>query len=349
MATFKINKKIINSSGFDYYLIAEIGHNHMGDLNVAMKMFEEAKNAGASAVKLQKRDNKSLFVKKFYNEPYNHKNSYGKTYGTHREALEFNFNQYKDLFDYAKSIKLDFFATPFDFSSLEFLEKLNLPLYKIASADILNTPLQAEIAKTKKPIILSTGGATLKEVEIAVENITKYNKNLSILQCTASYPADWKDMNLRVIETYKKKFKNHVIGLSDHEAGIQAASIAFMLGARVFEKHFTLNRAAKGTDHSFSLEPEGLRKIDRNLSRIPLLLGSPIKKKLKAEEAPLYKMKKSIVASKIIKKGHRIQFEDLDFKSPGNGLSPNLYKKLIGKKVAKNFSKEELIKLKYLK
>jgi sialic acid synthase len=349
MAKFKIKKKIIDSNKNNFYLIAEIGHNHMGDLNLAMKMFREAKNAGASAVKLQKRDNKSLYIKSFYNEPYNHKNSYGKTYGMHREALEFNYKQYRTLFDFAKSIKIDFFATPFDLPSLEILEKLDLPLYKIASADILNIPLQIEIAKTKKPIILSTGGATLKDVEMAVENITKYNTNLSILQCTASYPADWKDMNLRVIETYKKKFKNHVIGLSDHEAGIQAASIAFMLGARIFEKHFTLNRAAKGTDHSFSLEAEGLRKINRNLHRIPLLLGSSIKKRLKAEEAPLYKMEKSIVASKIIKKGHKLKFDDLDFKCPGNGLSPNLYKKLIGKIAKKNFSKEEPIHLKNIK
>jgi len=349
MAKFKIKKKIIDSNKNNFYLIAEIGHNHMGDINLAKKMIGEAKIAGASAVKLQKRDNKSLYVTSFYNEPYNHKNSFGKTYGAHREALEFNFQQYKTLFDYAKSINIDFFATAFDLPSLEFLEKLDLPLYKIASADILNLPFQIEIAKTKKPIILSTGGATLKDVEIAVENITKYNKNLSILQCTASYPADWKDMNLRVIETYKKKFKNYVIGLSDHEAGIQAASIAFMLGARIFEKHFTLNRAAKGTDHSFSLETEGLRKIDRNLSRIPILLGSPIKKRLRVEEAPLYKMEKSIVASKIIRKGQKLKFEDLAFKSPGNGLSPNLYKKIIGKIARKKFSKEELIGLKKLK
>jgi len=349
MAKFKIKNKVIDSEKNDFYLIAEIGHNHMGDLDLAKKMIREAKSAGASAVKLQKRDNKSLYVTSFYNEPYVHRNSYGKTYGTHREALEFNFSQYKILFNYAKKLEIDFFATPFDLASLDFLEKLNLPLYKIASADILNLPFQKEIAKTKKPIILSTGGATMKDVEIAVENITKYNKNLSILQCTASYPADWKDMNLRVIENYKKKFKGFVIGLSDHEAGIQAASISFMLGARIFEKHFTLNRAAKGTDHSFSLEPEGLRKIHRNLSRIPILLGSPIKKRLKTEKAPLYKMEKSIVASRIIKQGQRIGFKDLAFKSPGNGLSPNLYEKVIGKIAKIKFHPEELILLKSLK
>ena len=349
MAIFKINKKIIDSSKNDFYLIAEIGHNHMGDVDLAMKMMRVAKECGANAVKLQKRDNRVLYTTKFYNQPYLNKNSYGKTYGVHRNALEFNFNQYKKLFNYSKKIKIDFFATPFDIPSLKFLEKLNLPLYKIASADILNLPLQTEIAKTKKPIILSTGGATLKDVKAAVKNITRYNKNLSVLQCTASYPADWKDMNLNVLETYKKKFKNHVVGLSDHEAGIQAASLAFMLGARVFEKHFTLNRANKGTDHSFSLEPEGLRKVSRNLHRIPILLGSKVKKRLEKEKEPLIKMEKSIVALRNIKKGHKIKIQDLDFKSPGDGLPPNKLNMIVGKIAKKDFLKESLILLKDIK
>lgn len=343
MPFFKINNKIIDSKKNNFYLIAEIGHNHMGSLKLAKEMFRQAKLSGADAVKLQKRDNKNLYTKSFYNEPYNHKNSYGKTYGTHREKLEFNLKQYKELVKYAKKIKIDFFATPFDSKSVKFLEKINMKCYKIASADILNTPLQKEIAKTKKPIILSTGGANLEDVKRAVKNIKKYNKNLCILQCTASYPANWSDMNLRVVETYKKTFKQNVIGLSDHEAGIEAATIAYLMGARVFEKHFTLNRASKGTDHSFSLEPEGLRKVKRNLERIPLLLGSRIKKKLNSEKGPLYKMEKSIVAGSKIVKGEKITLKKIALKSPGGGIPPYKINKVIGKKSLKNLNIDDLI------
>lgn len=349
MPIFKINNKIINSKNSKFYLIAEIGHNHMGSLKLAKEMFKQAKLSGADAVKLQKRDNKNLYTKKFYNEPYNHKNSYGKTYGIHREKLEFNFKQYKELSKYAKKIKIDFFATPFDIQSVKFLEKVNMKCYKIASADILNTPLQIEIAKTKKPIILSTGGANLEDVKRAISNITKYNKNLCVLQCTASYPANWSDMNLRVIETYKKTFKKNVVGLSDHEAGIEAATIAFLLGARVFEKHFTLNRAAKGTDHSFSLEPEGLRKVKRNLERVPILLGSNIKKKLNSEIAPLYKMEKSIVAKKVILRNEKITLNKIAFKSPGGGIPPYKINNIIGKKSLKDLNIDDLILNKNIK
>jgi sialic acid synthase len=343
MSTFKINNKIINSKKSNFYLIAEIGHNHMGSLKLAKEMFRQAKLSGADAVKLQKRDNKNLYTRKFYNEPYSNKNSYGKTYGIHREKLEFNLNQYKELIRYAKKIKIDFFATPFDIQSVKFLEKIKMKCYKIASADILNTPLQIEIAKTKKPIILSTGGANLIDVKRAVKNIRKYNKNLCVLQCTASYPANWSDMNLRVIETYKKTFKHNVIGLSDHEAGIEAATIAYLLGARVFEKHFTLNRASKGTDHSFSLEPEGLRKVKRNLERVPLLLGSNIKKKLNSEKAPLYKMEKSIVASTTILKGEKIRLKKITSKSPGGGMPPYKINEVVGKRSLINLEIDDLI------
>ena len=349
MPIFKINNKTIDSNKSKFYLIAEIGHNHMGSLKLAKEMFRQAKLCGADAVKLQKRDNKNLYTQKFYNEAYNHKNSYGKTYGTHREKLEFNLNQYRELSKFAKKIKIDFFATPFDIHSVKFLEKIKMKCYKIASADILNTPLQIAIAKTKKPIILSTGGANLDDVKRAVLNITKYNKNLCVLQCTASYPANWSDMNLRVIETYKKTFKKNVVGLSDHEAGIEAATIAYLLGARIFEKHFTLNRASKGTDHSFSLEPEGLRKVKRNLDRVPLLLGSNVKKKLNSEKAPLYKMEKSIVANKTITKGEKLTLKNITFKSPGGGMPPYKIKDIIGKKSLKNLNTDDLILEKNIK
>ena len=138
----------------DTYIVAEVGHNHKGSIEEAKKLFLAAKTAGANAVKLQKRDNKSLYTKKFFNQIYDNPNSYGETYGKHREALEFDFDQYKELQNYAKSIKIDFFATPFDINSVNFLEKLNMPAYKLASADLTNSPLQEAVAKLSKPIFL---------------------------------------------------------------------------------------------------------------------------------------------------------------------------------------------------
>jgi N-acetylneuraminate synthase/sialic acid synthase len=326
-----------------HYLIAEIGHNHQGDIKKAFEHFKIAKLSGAQAVKLQKRDNKSLYTEAFYKKPYENKNSYGKTYGEHRDFLEFGLSEYKDLKDYAEKLEIDFFATAFDFKSIEFLNKIDLPAFKIASADLLNIPLQIEIAKQKKKIFLSTGGGSLDDIKRATENILKYNNDLVILHCTASYPADICDMNLNIILTLKKEFPNHIIGLSDHENGIDAAPIAYLLGARVFEKHFTLNRGFKGTDHAFSLEPMGLSKLSRNLSRIPEMLGSYEKKFLESEIEPIYKMAKSIVAKRDMKKSEKISLKDIDFKSPGGGLPPYRFNEIIGKTLKADLKKDDLI------
>ena len=298
---------------------------------------------------MQKRDNKELYTDKFYNQSYDHEDSYGSTYGKHRDFLEFSHSQYMELKKFAKKININFICTPFDESSVDFLEKVNLDAYKIASADLINTPLQIKIARTKKPIFLSTGGGNYEDIKRAHQTITKINKRLIILHCTASYPAEFKDMNLNVITILKKKFPKNLIGLSDHENGIDAASVAYMLGARVFEKHFTLNRSWKGTDHSFSLEPQGLEKLVRNLKRIPILLGSKEKRLLKSEIEPLKKMQKSIVASNNIKEGSKIKIQDLSFKSPGGGLKPYEYKKILNKKINKDIFKDNFITLKDLK
>lgn len=333
-------KKLVKDQSF---VIAEVGHNHKGSVEIAKQLFLSAKNCGASAVKLQKRNNKNLFTQSFFNQPYDHKNSYGATYGEHREFLEFSKEQYKELILYAEEIDIIFLCTPFDEESLDFLENLNIPAYKIASADLINTPLQKKIAETKKPIFLSTGGGTFEDIKRAYDNITDINKKIIILHCTASYPVAIEDMNLNVIKELINQYPETTIGLSDHENGIDAASVAFMLGARVFEKHFTLDRSWKGTDHAFSLEPQGLEKLIRNLKRIPLMLGSNEKKLLPSEKSPLKKMYKSIVSGGNFKKGHILNYNDLAFKSPGGGLKPYEYELLLNKKLKKDLNKDDLI------
>ncbi len=336
-----MSKKIITENL--PFVIAEIGHNHQGSVEKAMEMIKQAKLCGASAVKLQKRSNKNLYTKEMYNSIYNSENSYAKTYGEHRDFLEFDKKQYFDLKKFSEELDIIFFSTPFDFESVEFLENINVPCYKIASADVTNTPLQEKIAETGKPIILSTGASSLDDVKRAHEVISKINENLYILHCTASYPANIEDMNLNCIKTLIKTFPNNIIGLSDHENGIDAASIAYMLGARIFEKHFTLNRSWKGTDQSFSLEPDGLRKLIRNLNRIPSMLGSNTKKILENEKAPIKKMAKSIVAAKEIDKDTIIKLEHLAFKSPGGGLRPYFRDQVLGKKLKSKKNKDDLI------
>ena len=263
--------------------------------------------------------------------------------------MELSKNQFKELINFSKKIKIELFATPFDIESVKFLESVNVRCYKIASADLRNTILQREIAKTKKPIFLSTGGGTLKDVKRAVKNIMSINKNLAILHCTASYPCKIEDMNLNIIAKYKKLFKNHIIGLSDHENGIDAAAPAYMLGARVFEKHFTLNRANKGTDNAFSLEPTGLSKFIRTLDRLPVILGNSEKKVLLSEKKPIFKMAKSIVASRFLKKGSILKRSDINFKSPGGGVDPYFISKFLGKKLTKDLKEDDKILLNFIK
>jgi N-acetylneuraminate synthase/sialic acid synthase len=327
----------------DCYVIAEVGHNHQGSLQKAKDMFLRAHQCGVNAVKLQKRDNRSLFTREIYDAPYNSENSFGPTYGAHREALEFGRAEYVELQRYAAELGLTMFATAFDFASVDFLAELDMPAYKVASGDLTNTPLLKYVARTGKPIFLSTGGGALADVQRAYDTIMPINPQLCILQCTASYPVEPEDMNLRVMTTFREKFPDVVIGLSDHQNGIAMAMVGYTLGARVIEKHFTLNRAAKGTDHAFSLEPVGMRKLVRDLRRARVALGDGVKKPLPCEEKPLYKMAKKLVAARPLPAGHVLTLRDVAIKSPNDGLPPYELDNVIGKVTARDLAEDESI------
>jgi sialic acid synthase len=272
------------------YVIAEIGHNHQGSVAKCKDLFEAAKWAGANAVKLQKRHNKTLYTEEFYNSPYNSENAFGPTYGEHREALEFDWAQYQLLKAYAEAIGLTFFATAFDHASLQFLTDLEVPAIKIASGDLTNLKLIKAASETGIPIILSTGGGGICDV---VEADHQLFYNHAILQCTSGYPAKYEELNLEVIDTYRATFPDVTIGFSDHSNGISMATLAFAKGARIIEKHFTLDRTMKGTDQAFSLEPAGLKKMCRDLKRARSALGDGTKKVLPSELAPLAKQWKN--------------------------------------------------------
>jgi len=348
MKTILVNGVPINDPD-RCYVIAEIGHNHQGDVEKAKEMFQVAKWCGVDAVKLQKRNNSTLFTKELYNTPYEHENSFGDTYGKHRQALEFGREEYRELQAYAREIGVTLFATAFDFESVDFLADLDMPAFKIASGDLKNTPLQRHIARVGKPVFLSTGGGSLEDVNRAYHTIMPINPQLCIMQCTAAYPAQVEDLNLRVIKRYRTQFPDAVIGLSDHQNGIAMAIVGYLLGALVIEKHFTLNRSLKGTDHSYSLEPTGMRKLVRDLRRVVLALGCDEKRPLDCEQKPLQKMGKKLVAAHALSSGRILEPGDVAIRSPGDGLPPCEWDNVMGKELIKALKEDEDITFDILK
>jgi sialic acid synthase len=336
--------EIHDSSGC--YVIAEIGHNHQGDLDKAKQLIDAAKECGVDAVKVQKRANRSLYTREFYDQPYDNEFSFGRTYGEHREALELDPGEFRELQAYARDVGMTFFATAFDFESADFLAGLDVPAFKIASGDIRNTPLLRHVAGLGKPMILSTGGADLADVERAVGTVLPFNRQVCVLQCTAAYPCDTDDLNLKVITTLRERFPELVVGLSDHQNGIAMAVVAYMLGARVIEKHFTLNHAWKGTDHAFSLMPEGMRKLVRDLQRVPGALGDGVKRPLDIEEAPIRKMGKKLVAARDLDEGHLLTADDVAIKSPADGgLPPYELDRIVGRRLLRPLLRDENVAL----
>jgi sialic acid synthase len=341
-ATLKIGKHEIGDRT-QCYVIAEIGHNHQGSIDKAKELFREAKLAGAHAVKLQKRDNRGLYTRAAYDRPYDNENSFGATYGEHREFLEFGLEQYRELQAYARELDVDFFSTAFDIASADFLQSLDMPAYKIASGDLKSTPLLQHVARFGKPIVISTGGALIEDVQRAYDTIMPINPQLAILQCTAGYPGAFEELDLRVIATYRERFPNAVIGFSSHDNGIAMPVAAFMLGARIVEKHFTLNRASKGTDHAFSLEPVGLRKMVRDLERTHKAMGNGVKKIYESEKAPIVKMGKSLVVARDLPAGHVLRREDIVMKSPGGGIPPYELDKVLGHATLKPLHEDDFL------
>ena len=342
MAQLIIDNKPIHDDG-DCYVIAEVGHNHQGNLETAKELFRAAKECGANAVKLQKRDNRTLYTRAMYNKPYDHENSFGATYGEHREALEFGREEYRELRRYAQEIGITLFATAFDFPSADFLAELDMPAFKIGSGDLTSIPLLKYVASFQKPMLVSTGGGTMEDVQRAYDAIMPINSQLCIMQCTSGYPCVFEEMNLSVITTYRERFPDIVIGLSAHDSGIAMALVGYVLGARVIEKHFTLNRAMKGTDHAFALERPGLRRLVRNLRRARVALGDGVKRPYPSEAAPLYKMGKKLVAARDLPAGHVLTREDVAIKSPNDGLPPYELENVIGNVTLRALKEDENI------
>jgi len=324
------------------FVIAEIGQNHNGDMNIAKRLIKEAASAGFDAIKSVKRDINSELTTEAYNKPYDNPNSFGKTYGEHREYLELTVEKHKELKKYSNKLGLMYFCSACDTKSVDDMEKIDVDIYKIASRDLTNIPLIEYIAKLNKTIILSTGMASYKEIDEAVDMIRKFHNKIIILQCTSQYPTPIENINLRVIPNLMDRY-NVPVGLSDHNSGILPATLAVVLGASVIEKHVTLSRAMKGTDQAGSLEIPGMRKLISYIRNAQLALGNEEKIILEETVYARRKLERSIVSNKFINKGEILYENMIVLKSPGTGLRWNEKHRIIGKKAKRNIKKDCLL------
>jgi sialic acid synthase SpsE/spore coat polysaccharide biosynthesis protein SpsF (cytidylyltransferase family) len=308
--------------GFPTYIIAEIGQNHNGSIDLAKKLIDMSKRCGASAVKFQKRDIPSELTKEAFNRVYDNPNSFGRTYGEHRMFLELSEEAHKELKEYCDLIGMTYFCTPCDVPSVELLERIGCPFFKVASRDLTNIPLLEKLGSIGKPVIISTGMASIEDIDVAIETLQLPKNKLVITQCTSQYPCDIRNVNLRVIAALRDKYKVNV-GLSDHTSGVIISSAAAAIGAPVIEKHVSLDRTMKGTDQPGSLEESGLHKLVDYIRAIELAMGSDLKEINPATKVAKEKLARSVTSKRAIKKGEVLTDDMLCLKSPGTGIKWN--------------------------
>lgn len=342
MKTISINNLKIGSNN-PVFIIAEIGINHQGEVAIAKQLISAAKESGADCVKFQKRTISRILTKAGLDMIYENPNSFGKTYGEHKKVLELSDEDYYQLKKYSEKLDLVFCASGWDEESIDFLDKLGVSYFKMASADITNFPLLEHVANKGKPIFMSTGMSNMNIVKKAVQLVSKTNKKIGLLQCTSTYPTSFEQINLNVIKTYRKEFRECVIGYSGHELGIAVPVAAVSLGAKIIERHFTLDRTMKGGDHAASLEPQGFKKMVRDIRNIEKAMGSNEKNIQSSENDIFKKLSKSIVSTIDIQKGDAITLDKITIKGPGTGISPMKIDKLVGKKTKNKIIADSII------
>lgn len=325
------------------YIIAEAGINHNGQLDIAKQLISTAKTCGADCVKFQKRTVSRILTKEGLERPYLTERSFGPTYGEHKKFLEFSNDEFVELFAHAQEVGIHMTASGWDEESVDFLASIPVPFLKMASADLTNFPLLEHAAKKGLPIVLSTGMSDMSTVENAYALVSKYNPRVAIMQCTSTYPCKPKDIHLNVLKTYAVAFPNAMLGYSGHEVGIATTVAASVLGAKVVERHFTLDRTMKGGDHAASLEPAGLEYVCKYVRVCESAMGSPHKRKQEAEEACFVKLSKSVVSAVEIPVGTVITREMLTTKGPGRGISPMDLHLVVGKKALKDIEEDSVM------
>jgi len=327
-------------------IIAEAGVNHNGNPETALKMVEEAAKTGVDYVKFQ------TFVTELCISTKAPKAEYQKNNTNNEDSqfemvkkLELDIDAHHKIIEHCKKHNIKFLSTPFDLVSIDTLKKLGFNLWKIPSGEITNLPYLRKIGSMNDNVILSTGMSNLGEIEKALEILEQAGtkrKNITILHCNTEYPTPYEDVNLNAMNTIKNAFKTEV-GYSDHTEGIEIPIAAVALGAKIIEKHFTLDKSMDGPDHKASLNPEELMQMVKSIRNIEKALGNGIKSASPSEQKNIYIARKSIVAAKNMKKGDTFTEQNITVKRPGSGISPMMWDEIIGKKAKIDFNQDDLI------
>ncbi len=336
------------------YVIGEIGQNHNGSVDIAKAIIDVVARPihdklfgkelpRMDAVKLTKRDLSQELSASQMSRPYDTPNSFGKTYGAHREYLELDDAQHYDCYQYAKEKGLDFVETLCAVGCLTMLNHFTPDRLKVASRDLTNLPLLDALAETNIPIIISTGMAGERELNEALEVLSKHHEDISILHCVSQYPTEYENVNLNTIKYLQEKYPQYTIGYSDHTVGIATPVAAVAMGAKIIEKHITLDRQMKGTDQAGSLEIDGIYRMMRDIRNLELSFGT---KEIKIEESVKVareKLERSIATLRALPEGHIITLDDIHLLSPGDGIKWMDKDQLLGKKLKAAMPKDEII------
>lgn len=316
------------------FIIAEIGQNHQGDVDLAKSLILRAKECGADCVKFQKSSLKDKFNRHALARPYTGPNAWADTYGAHKEHLEFSREEFQELQNYAREVGIPLTASAMDIPTVELLDELGVPFIKVGSGDVHNLPLLRRAAATGRPLVVSSGMSDIEWVSRVYEELSAAQDPptpLVILQCTSAYPTPPEHVHLRVLDTYAQVFPHAHIGYSGHELGIHVTVAAVARGARVVERHITLNKSWKGSDHACSLEPHELRELVEAVRSVEAALGSPLKAFQPSEEPCFSKLGKTVVAGRNLKAGETLQEEDVVAKvAEPRGLPATRIDELVG-------------------
>lgn len=336
------------------YLIGEIGQNHNGSVEIGKKIIDEITKPvfdeylnrelkGIDAIKLTKRDLKEELSADAWKKPYTSPHSFGKTYGEHREVLELTDEEHFELYNYAKSNNLEVVETICAVGCLSMFRYFEPDYIKVASRDLTNLPLLEALAETKIPMILSTGMSGKEELGKAVEIISGKHNRITILHCLSQYPSDYKNINLLSIQYLKTHYPDYTIGYSDHSIGIVIPSAAVAMGARVIEKHITLDREMKGTDHAGSLGPEGIHRMVRDIRNVEMSMGEVDMFLSESVKEAKIKLERSIASIRNMEAGELIQADDIHLLSPGDGYSWSEKDLVVGKRLINALLKDQII------
>ncbi|MCJ2164336.1 MULTISPECIES: N-acetylneuraminate synthase family protein [unclassified Pseudodesulfovibrio] len=326
--------------GHPCFVVAEIGNNHQGEFDIAKQMIDEAAAAGVQGVKFQKRDNDALLTREGRAAAYTGPNSFGPTYGEHRNALELSIGQMAQLKEYSESLGLVFFASAWDDPSLAQILDLDVELLKISSAELVNVPLVRKYAAAGIPIILSTGMSGLDDIDVALAEIQSYHADVVLLHCNSTYPCPEEQIGLPVMDALRDRY-GLPVGYSGHEKGIGPSVAAAALGACVVERHFTLDKTLKGTDHQASLEPQELASMVTMIREVEKALQIKGKVVFPDEQAAAKKLRKCIVFSRDLPAGHILTEADLTTRCPRVGVSPVHWDEVIGVALNRSVKHEE--------